>query len=392
MNSLRSLLLVLNDECTNNHSVQRLRQSQKDELAARLQACKTDLSEVKKILYEYRSLSTSHPRFRDRLAFTTGRQADLQQKINAHSARLQQFTLGMGVGSFSRIETKIEAVLSLLPLLHPSHETHLLSSLEIREKLEEIHRDILNGRRGVFATNDTDAAVSLEDEVLGDNMTEVDVDVSNEVYAWIARVRAETTGLQQDPMNEPEDVHRELSRPPLEDVHRELSRPPLETGALLEEKKQQKPIIDLRNLQLVEGTKTHATYCWEPSTESWKEKVEDESLRSRLWKGKVKYGAARVVELQLTLEEVYTGTVKRLLLRRESLPSTSNLSSLADLRCVVDVPKGVRSGYKARYIGLGYQHKTYTEDVIFRLNRVSVPTRATLDSMITKAALQTPLV
>lgn len=182
VNSLRSLLLALNDEITNpNSSLRRLPQAQQDELTTRLQDCKFDLREVKHILRDYRSLSTNDPRFRDRMTFTTGRQAALRERINTHTARLQQLLSGVNIGTLSRIENNTEV--------------HLLSLLEIRAKLKEIHRDLLAGRRDASVLDDQDGAAAIEDELLGDDMTEVDVnvDVSHEVSEWLNRIRPEVS-------------------------------------------------------------------------------------------------------------------------------------------------------------------------------------------------------
>ncbi|KAI4676965.1 uncharacterized protein J4E84_009265 [Alternaria hordeiaustralica] len=177
--SLRTLLLALDDECKNpQSSFQQLSPAQKGELAARLQDCKADLRSVKKILHDFRSLDKRDARYRDRLAFTTGKQAAIREKIATHSVRLQQLLSGINVGTLSRIERNTDA--------------HHLSLLEIRASLDRIHMDVLAGRRDAATFMNAEDAVALEDEVLDDRMTEVDVDVSYEVHAWAERVRTES--------------------------------------------------------------------------------------------------------------------------------------------------------------------------------------------------------
>ncbi|KAI4639569.1 uncharacterized protein J4E78_010896 [Alternaria triticimaculans] len=151
------------DECKNpQSSFQQLSPAQKGELAARLQDCKADLRSVKKILHDFRSLDKRDARYRDRLAFTTGKQAAIREKIATHSVRLQQLLSGINVGTLSRIERNTDA--------------HHLSLLEIRAKLDQIHMDVLAGRRDAATFINAEDAVALEDEVLDDRMTEVDVD------------------------------------------------------------------------------------------------------------------------------------------------------------------------------------------------------------------------
>ncbi|KAI4911435.1 uncharacterized protein J4E92_010248 [Alternaria infectoria] len=187
--SLRTLLIALDDECKNPlSSFQQLPLAQKGELAARLQDCKADLRSVKKILHDFRSLNLRDARYFDRLAFTTGKQAAIREKIATHSVRLQQLLTGINVGTFSRIERNTEA--------------HYLSLLEIRAKLDRIHMDVLAGRRDATAFVNSEDVVALEDEVLDDHMTEVDVDVSYEVHAWVERVHAETSQPLSMPDND----------------------------------------------------------------------------------------------------------------------------------------------------------------------------------------------
>ena len=192
MASLRTLLLALDDECKNpQSSFQQLPFAQRGELAARLQDCKADLRSVKKLLHDFRSLNTRDARYRDKLAFTAGKQAAIREKIATHSVRLQQLLNGINVGTFSRIERNTEA--------------HYLSLLDIRAKLDRIHLDVLAGRRDATAFMNSEDAVALEDEVLDDHMTEVDVDVSYEVLEWIDKIQKGTllTTKEYDPACDP---------------------------------------------------------------------------------------------------------------------------------------------------------------------------------------------
>ncbi|KAI4911333.1 hypothetical protein J4E85_011242 [Alternaria conjuncta] len=109
INSLHSLLNALSNEYENPRSSFRyLPPDQEGQLAARLEDCKADLRSVKTILNDFRSLDTHHARYRDKLAFTSEKQAAIREKIVAHGARLQQFLSGTNVATFSRIENNTE--------------------------------------------------------------------------------------------------------------------------------------------------------------------------------------------------------------------------------------------------------------------------------------------
>jgi hypothetical protein len=89
VDSLRHLLITLDNECKNPQSLfQHLSPAQEGALAARLQDCKADLRSVKTILHKFRSLDTRDAQYRDKLAFTSGQQAAIREKITTHGARI----------------------------------------------------------------------------------------------------------------------------------------------------------------------------------------------------------------------------------------------------------------------------------------------------------------
>jgi hypothetical protein len=186
VDSLRSLFLALSDECANpQSSLQRLPPARSGELATRLCDCRRDSQSVKKVLHRYHFLKTNDPRFRDKIAFTTGKQTVLLQRLAAHGTRLQQFLSGVRVATFSKIERNIEE--------------HLLPLLKLRARLDQIHRDILTGRRDSVTLDDVDRVVAVEDKVLDDHMTEMGVDISHKVHDWVERVRAESSLMANEP-------------------------------------------------------------------------------------------------------------------------------------------------------------------------------------------------
>jgi hypothetical protein len=168
----------LTDESRNpQSSLQRLSPTQQGELKARLDECKSDLRDVKKVLHQYQSLDTNDPRFRDRLAFTTGKQSALRERISTHSQRIQQFLSVINIATFSRIERNTEA--------------QLVSLSEILARLERMHGDLLSGKQDPSILQGISAVTAVEKEILRDDVTEVDVDLSHVVSRWLNQVKHE---------------------------------------------------------------------------------------------------------------------------------------------------------------------------------------------------------
>jgi hypothetical protein len=181
VSSLRSLLVTLDNESADpTSSLRRLSHAQQGELAARLDECKSGLGEVKKVLHQFRSLDSKDPRFRDRLAFTNGKQAAMRERLSAHSGRIQTFLAGINVATFSRIERNTEA--------------HMLSLSDIRARLDDIHRDLLSGRRDMTDLWGTGGVETVKDEIMGDDMTEADVDLTHEIMIWISNIASPDNG------------------------------------------------------------------------------------------------------------------------------------------------------------------------------------------------------
>jgi len=198
---LKSLLSTLNDETTNpQSSLQRLSPAQQGELKALLEECDGGLREVGKVLQHYRSLDTKGPRFRDQLAFTTGKQTALRERIRSHSERIQQFLSGINVVTFSRVERNTQAQLALLS--------------KIEARLDRIHRELLQGRRDPSILDGDSATASLEREVLREDESEIGVDISHVVSHWLGQIRHEhETGTIPSPgiFNLP--IHESASTP-----------------------------------------------------------------------------------------------------------------------------------------------------------------------------------
>lgn len=119
------------------------------------------------------------PRARDRAGFTPNKQAEIKERINTHSDRLNRVLTAIQTSSLGRLENKVEDVMTKADL-----DT-------VMSRLNEIHSDVLRGRRAHSILTDGDEWSILEQELLGDdNITEVDVAVNrDEILLWLERVR-----------------------------------------------------------------------------------------------------------------------------------------------------------------------------------------------------------
>jgi hypothetical protein len=419
VNSLRTLLLALDNECKNpQSSFQELAPAQKGELAARLQDCKADLRSVKMILHDFRSLDTRDARYRDKLAFTTGKQTAIREKIETHSVRLQRLLNGINVGTFSRIERNTKA--------------HHLSLLDIRAKLDRIHMDILAGKRDATTFMNSEDAVALEDEVLDDHMTEVDVDVSYEVHTWVEQVRMERSQAHDDEIGSFEPharVHSSRNSPEIlgvehtrnteafepssriregdsylsddktgineqssqfEDVRKHLKAPRASEGSATPHLSNtpRKPrdsisstsinsskiavhgrtLIDLRRCQwsVFAPTVYDELYRFDEQEKCWVKQTH----RNKTSTVQISSGILQTVDL--TLEEVFTGTVKYFTLRRRTVRSeTDHSTSFEDINLDLQIKQGVLQNDKIRYTVRTNLSQKHDKTVSFRIRRVS---------------------
>jgi len=154
--TLRSLLNTLDNECKNpTSSLWYLPLEQQGQLVARLQDCEADLRSVETLLSNFRSLDTHHARYRDKLRFTRGKQANIREKIVAHRDRLQLLLHGYNFATLSRIERNTE-----VQWRHSEVQTKLLLSLKVQMK--EIRKDISRGRRNAPKRASSGDALALE--------------------------------------------------------------------------------------------------------------------------------------------------------------------------------------------------------------------------------------
>ncbi|KAF2790086.1 hypothetical protein K505DRAFT_206201, partial [Melanomma pulvis-pyrius CBS 109.77] len=154
--------------------------TQRGELSALVVSCRSDLEDMEKKLAKFKSLRKSNARKRDKLRFTPSTQADLRAKIARHSDRLNRFLNGLHTGALGRVEDNTER--------------HIESFGEIVEKLDTIHQDVLAGRRNASILTNMDDWITLEQELVDDNITEVDVETNrDEIEEWLEYIRGKMT-------------------------------------------------------------------------------------------------------------------------------------------------------------------------------------------------------
>ncbi|KAF2472448.1 uncharacterized protein BDR25DRAFT_14467 [Lindgomyces ingoldianus] len=174
VNSLQTALHELNDEVGNSNSLaHRSSPTQQRELTLLTQSCKSDLQDLEMVLTSFKSLKTTDPRFRDRLAFTAHKQAEIRGKLVRHSQKLNLFLTQLHNNSLARIELASEKTTFALG--------------EIKAKLNSIHQDVLAGRRDPnLLANIGD----LEKELVDDNITEVDIEENrDEIAEWVSALQ-----------------------------------------------------------------------------------------------------------------------------------------------------------------------------------------------------------
>jgi len=174
--SLRSHLETLNTEFVNPKSlVHRSSTKQKRELGDLLLACKDDLYDLDDELSKYKSLKTKNPRIRDRITFSTNKQASIRANIATHSERLSRVLDGLHISALGRIESQVES--------------QMWAFHEINSKLDALYEDNRFGRRDPSMVASTDDWI--KQELVDDNITEADVELNREyIAACLERIRA----------------------------------------------------------------------------------------------------------------------------------------------------------------------------------------------------------
>ena len=189
VNILQTELRELSDEASSPTSLlHSCTKGQRDELRAIIKACKVDLKELEKVLVKYKSLNTVDPRKRDRFRFTTDKQIEMKAKLSTHAERLTLFLTHLNAGALGRIEA--------------TQAMHTGSFDDIKAKLESIHEDVRAGRKDPTLLSGMDDWGTLEQELVDDNITEVDVELNKDLIGdWLKQMRGEVESAKSPVAN-----------------------------------------------------------------------------------------------------------------------------------------------------------------------------------------------
>ncbi|KAI9690361.1 MAG: hypothetical protein M1822_009323 [Bathelium mastoideum] len=136
---------------------------------------------------------TPSPRARDRLGFSTDKQTEMKNRLSTHSDRFNLFLTHLNSGALGRIET--------------NQEIHTVAFGEIKSKLDSIHEDIREGRKDPSLLSNMGDWGALEQELVDDRITEVDVELNkDEIAEWVKQTCGE------DEVNRREENARDMSR------------------------------------------------------------------------------------------------------------------------------------------------------------------------------------
>lgn len=140
-----------------------------------MKSCQSDLQELEELLLDYKSLKSSTARKRDRIAFSHTKQAEIRAKISKQSDRIDRFLQHLHTGALARIEVEGE------------RRTHVLG--ELKAKLEALHQDVIAGRKDPSVLTNLDDWETLENELIDENISEVDVKINKrEIFEWLEEI------------------------------------------------------------------------------------------------------------------------------------------------------------------------------------------------------------
>lgn len=154
--------------------------SQQRQLANLIDDCNTDLRDLERYLLQHKSLNTNKPRYWDRIRFGAKSTEGIRQKISRHTDGLNLFLTHVNTLSLSRIEQASES------------STNILS--DIVSKLDQLRQEVQTGRKDGSVFNVETDWSKLEQELVGQHITERDVVTNREpikdhVMKWLDDVR-----------------------------------------------------------------------------------------------------------------------------------------------------------------------------------------------------------
>ena len=332
---------------------------------------------MKPILHDIHSLDENDEWYQDKLAFITGKQEVVGEKIAAHGVRLQQLLSGLNISTVFRIEENTE-VARLVLLTH---------DLE----LDETRNDTPSDRRNAPELDFSEAGPSYDNGLPNDVhiitessnyahiITEAGDETSSEVDGWPHRI----TG------NIPRSAEKVYSsfRHFYDDTDESVTsfNPLAFVGSVGE-------VTHDATIALVtyEGKKLSAvpfdTLVWSGEVPICSETYFfHERSKSWIWAEDWLHPSRKDLSttrntsyiLNFSLEEAFSGASRHIDVRRTIVhPKHRHTTSVEDTTLNVKAKKGFWLKDTVRYVGAGSQSANHTESLIFIFKHVSIMSEA----------------
>jgi len=362
VDSLRSLLLALDNEYKKpRSSFRHLSPVQEGQLAARLQDCRADLRSVKRTLRRFRSLDTRDSRYRDKLAITNGKQADIREKLAAHGFWLQLLLSEQDVATMSTIENDTEA--------------NDLSSGALNVQLNETRKDTSPGRRNASECTLLENGLPCDDIIPNDNVTEGDVDTLSKANG---RLQPSNEDIPR-PVNKAYSSFRHFYNDTDASMTSFGSFTSVESvGKVTHDVTVASVTCDGKKLPIEPHSKVFLledeayvsrAYYFQKETKRWTRAADwTQPFLLRLCPVK-----CSLYFLEFSLEEVCSGAVRQVdVQRRVMYPKHRYAASVENVSLHVQADRGLRQNEMIHYLEAGSQNADYIESLSFLLKRVSI--------------------
>ncbi|OCL10318.1 hypothetical protein AOQ84DRAFT_256489, partial [Glonium stellatum] len=149
---------------------------QRLELKRLMEACKSDLQDLEKLLTKYKSPEPTDPQTEDKTGFSLSEQSEIRVKLFGDTDRLNVFLTQLDTNALGGVEM--------------DNEMHGTAFEKIKTKLDLIHQDVIAGKKGPALLSDMQDWGSLEQELVDDNITETDVELNKDyIVEWLKKTR-----------------------------------------------------------------------------------------------------------------------------------------------------------------------------------------------------------
>ena len=186
-------------------------------------SCRADLEDIKKKFDGFQSLQKTKTRTWDRVQFSASTQAEVRSKVTRNTNRLNRFLNGLHTSAFEGLEEiaeshirSVEKLRDAVGRVEVNIQQHTRSFGEIVLRLDKIHQDVLQRKRDPSILRDTASRAALEQAIIGDNITKVDVEMNwSEISDWLenARRTAPLQELFEDITNNPWSERSRVASP-----------------------------------------------------------------------------------------------------------------------------------------------------------------------------------